>query len=58
MVPLLLIQLSSAAQAVLVADACNTFYVGADPALTVAGDVTTLSVVAEDDTFEVPGCSS
>lgn len=43
---------------VLVADVCDTFYIPAESALTVAGDVTTLSVVAEDDMFDVPGCAS
>jgi hypothetical protein len=56
MVPLLLIQLSSAAAAVLVADACNTFYVGADDSMTVAGDDLTFSVVADDQSFDVEGC--
>lgn len=56
MVPLLLIQLSSAAAAVLVADACNTLYVSAQDSLTVASDDTALGVPAASQSFDVEGC--
>lgn len=56
MVPLLLIQLSSHAAAVIVADACNTFFVGADESLTVGSEDLNFAVAAESQSFEVEGC--
>lgn len=56
MVPLLLIQLSSAAAAVVVADACNTFLMTADGDLIVGSENTGFSIVAEDQSFDVEGC--
>lgn len=56
MIPLLLIQLSSAAAAVLVADACNTLFVSADESLSVASEDVNFAVVGEVQSFNVEGC--
>lgn len=56
MVPLLLIQLSSAAAAVLIADACNTLYVSADESLSVASEDVNFGVPAASQSFDVEGC--
>lgn len=56
MVPLLLIQLSSAAAAVLVADACNTLYVSADTSLGVGSEDVNFGVPAASQSFDVEGC--
>lgn len=56
MVPLLLIQLSSAAAAVLIADACNTLYVSADESLSVASEDVNFGVGAASQSFDVEGC--
>lgn len=41
---------------VLVADACDTFIIGADESLTVAAQDTSFSVVGEIQSFDVDGC--
>lgn len=56
MVPLLLIQLSSAAAAVLVADACNTLYVSVDESLSVGSEDVNFGVAAASQSFDVEGC--